>query len=275
MSTQAQVPTHMQNHMHTYTWKQKTRNKKVVIDCVPSYSSSFKSVGSFCFALAFAWGFCLWCLGLNLRPYTLPLSYIVSPEMWDVNSKSHDSNLHVHLTVLQRLPGVYYIDSFLPNILLSTFVSKSTPWLLNTLQNVEEELFNASNLLFPSRKEFLRQRRAAVTIQAAWKGHCQRKNFELVRESLGRWAFGGSRWLTHERPVIHDCFPELELPGRKCSIANWHRIQIFKPPDTSPPPIFSPTWSLSLHLRQGGAQNFGHPQSWTVLLASLPPVWSQ
>ena len=36
----------------------------------------------------------------------------------------------------------------------------------------------------PSRKEFLRQRRAAVTLQAWWRGHYSQQNFKLVRELM-------------------------------------------------------------------------------------------
>lgn len=36
----------------------------------------------------------------------------------------------------------------------------------------------------PSRKEFLRQRQAAVTLQAWWRGHYSQRNFKLVRELM-------------------------------------------------------------------------------------------
>lgn len=74
------------------------------------------------------------------------------------------------------------MDSFLPEFcFLSSLQNPSPPHPLHP------RLLKCLWLLpltwiSPSRKEFLRQRRAAVTLQAWWRGHYSQRNFKLVRE---------------------------------------------------------------------------------------------
>lgn len=80
-----------------------------------------------------------------------------------------------------------------PSISLSLFPSNHFPpkclRLLHTLTCIS-----------PPRKEFLQQRRAAVTLQAWWRGWYNRRNFKLVRE---RCQAGRPRSLADMKQTPH------------------------------------------------------------------------
>lgn len=97
--------------------------------------------------------------------------------------------------------------SFLPDIYYPPLLPHG-PFVSTPLQDLGGELFSTSNLHFLSRKEFLRQRQAAVTLQATWRGHCQRKNFELVRERA--WEDGPSG-AAENRPMKDTAFMIISL----------------------------------------------------------------
>lgn len=222
----------MQEHMHAYTWKQNKKEVKkwpLILFLHVSWwnmkgwegiSWLFKkkknwfiiiqTCGEFLFCFSFCLFhlrfFCLWCWGLNLRPYTRQMF-----SAWATSLAQRCGLLIVNPMILTCMSifrpckaSEQAPVSFLPDIYYPPLLPHG-PFVSTPLQDLGGELFSTSNLHFLSRKEFLRQRQAAVTLQATWRGHCQRKNFELVRER----AFRGSRKQTHERHSIHDYFSEL------------------------------------------------------------------
>lgn len=227
----------------------------------------------FSFCLFYLRFFCLWCWGLNLRPYTRQMF-----SHWATSLAQRCRLLIVNPMILTCMPifrsckaSKYGPYSSLPSwYFISHLCFHMGPFVSTPFQDLGGELFSTSNLHFLFRKEFLKQRQAAVTLQATWRGHCQRKNFELVREKA--WEDGPSRaaekdpWKTHHSRL----FLWIIAPGRKHSIASWYRIQIF----------FSFLCMISSPVLGVGVKMFPSrimsiPQSWTGLMASLLPTWSQ